>query len=137
MSYAIGAALQTAVYQQLLADPEVSAQVGAAIFDAPPTGNIPATYVSIGPESVRDRSDVSGHGAEHRFTVSVVTEEASFGAAKLLAGAISDALTDAEISLTRGLLVGLWFERATAQRTGKAGRARRIDLTFRARVEDN
>jgi hypothetical protein len=86
---------------------------------------------------VRDRSDISGAGAEHRFIVSVVTDEAGFAAAKSVAAAVSDALADANLPLSRGRLVGLWFDRVTARRSGKAGRVRRIDLRFRARVEDN
>jgi len=136
MSYAMSAALQSAVYQHLLADPAVSALVGAAVYDALPPGALPQTYVVLGAENVQDRSDSSGVGALHRFTVSVVTETAGFHAAKSVAGAISDALQDVDLTLSRGRLVGLWFDRAVARRTGKAGRIRRIDLRFRARVEE-
>jgi hypothetical protein len=137
MSYGMAAALQTAVYQHLLADTGVSALVGAAIYDALPAGTLPQMYVTLGPEDVRDRSDKTGAGALHRFTVSVVTETAGFGAAKTVAAAIGDALLDVDLPLSRGRLVGLWFERAAARRTGTAGAIRRIDLRFRARVEDN
>ena len=137
MSYGMAAALQSAVYQRLLADTSVSALVGVAIYDALPAGDLPTTYVSLGPENVSDRSDQTGGGALHRFTVSVVTETAGFGAAKAVAAAITDALTGVDLTLSRGRLVGLWFERASARRTGKAGRIRRIDLRFRARVEDS
>ena len=137
MSYGMAEALQSAVYQHLLADAGVSALVGAAIYDALPAGNVPDTYVSLGPEDVRDRSDKTGAAAEHRFTVSVITEASGFGGAKAVAGAIGDALLNADLALSRGRLVGLWFERASARRSGKAGRVRRIDLRFRARVEDN
>lgn len=137
MSYGMAAALQSAVYQHLLADTGVSALVGAAIYDALPAGTLPQTYVTLGPEEVRDGSDRSGAGAVHRFTVVVVTDAAGFGAAKTLAAAICDALVDASPTLSRGRLVGLWFERAAARRTGTTGATRRIDLRFRARVEDD
>jgi len=137
MSYGMAAALQTAVYQHLLADTGVSALVGAAIYDAVPAGELGETYVSLGPEDVRDSSDKSGVGAIHRFTVSVVTQTAGFSAAKEIAAAITDALGDTSLTLERGRLVGLWFERASARRSGRAGRIRRIDLRFRARLEDN
>lgn len=137
MSYGMATALQAAVYQHLLADTGVSALVGAAIYDALPPGDLPETYVSLGPEDVRDRSDKTGTGALHRFTISVITETAGFGAAKNVAAAISDALVGTDLSLSRGRLVGMWFERASAHRGGKAGRVRRIDLRFRARVEDD
>ena len=111
--------------------------MGDAIYDALPTGPVPGLYVLIGAEDVVDRSDVSGHGALHRFRVSVVTDADGYGRAKAVAAAVSDALQDAELVLSRGRMVGLWFERAVARRGGKADRARRIDLRFRARLEDS
>jgi len=115
----------------------VAAQSGGAIYDAVPAGSIPQTYVTLGPEEVRDASDRTGAGAMHRFTVSVVSEASGFGAAKTLAGAVCDALEGAALILDRGRLVGLWFERASARRTGTGGAIRQIDLRFRARVEDD
>lgn len=138
MSYGMAAALQAAVYQQLLADTEVSNLVGSAIYDAVPAGTLPQTYVTLGAEEVREASDSTGTGALHRFTISVMSEAAGFATAKTLAAAITDALVSPSIpSLSRGRLVGLWFEKAVANRTGSTGQTRRIDLKFRARVEDN
>ena len=137
MSYGMAAALQAAVFQHLRATPTINALVGNNIFDAMPAGAVPETYVTLGPEDVRDASDASGGGAIHRFTVSVVSELSGFSVAKSVASAVSDALEDPALTLDRGRVVGLWFERATAKRTGTAGQARRIDLRFRARVEDN
>ncbi|MFV0513150.1 MAG: DUF3168 domain-containing protein [Jhaorihella sp.] len=137
MSYGVSVALQEAVYRRLLDDPAVSGLVGAGVYDALPDGPVPETYVSLGPEDVRDRSDAEGAGALHRFTVSVISEARGFAAAKTVAGAVGDALLHGELALTRGRLVGLWFERASARRSGRAGQVRRIDLRFRARVEDN
>ena len=137
MSYGVSAALQAAVFQQLSANAEVSTQSGGAIYDAVPTGTVPETYVTLGPEEVREASDRSGAGALHRFTISVITEAAGFSGAKTLAGAVCDALDGAELSLDRGHLIGIWFERARARRTGTGGAVRQIDLRFRARVEDD
>ena len=135
MSYGITAVLQAAVYQRLISDAALTALAGGAIYDAVPPGPLPDLYVTLGPEDVRDRSDGTGAGALHRFTVSVVTGAAGFQAAKAAAAAISDALTGADLSLARGRLVAIWFHRARARREG-AGNMRRIDLTFRARVDD-
>ena len=55
---------------------------------------------------------------------------------KAAAAAVSDALVDADLPLTRGHLVSLRFLRAQAARKGP-GDTRQIDLTFRARVEDD
>ncbi|SIS49781.1 DUF3168 domain-containing protein [Phaeovulum vinaykumarii] len=134
MSYAGASALQTAVYQHLSASPALQALVGTAIHDAAPPGPISGTYVSLGPEEVRDASDQSGPGARHDFTVVVVSDAAGFHLAKEVAGVVSDLLVGADLPLTRGRLVALWFLRARARRVENAT-ARRIDLTFRARVE--
>lgn len=135
MSYGAAAALQQAVYQKLLADTTLDALVQGAVYDALPQGSLPDIYVTLGPEDVRDAADQSGDGAWHRFTVSVVTNGAGFQAAKEVAGAVSDALSDTTLTLTRGSMTGLHFFRARAARQG-TGAVRRIDLTFRARIDD-
>lgn len=132
MSYALSAALQLAVFQHLSSDPDLA---GVAIHDALPTGPVPQTYVLLGAEEVRDGSDVSGGGALHRFNVSVHSDSAGFSLAKQLAATLCDGLINAPLSLSRGHLVGLWFDRARARRMSDG--SRRIDLRFRARVEDD
>ncbi|MGR3813163.1 MAG: DUF3168 domain-containing protein [Cognatishimia activa] len=135
MSYGVAVALQSAIYQALVADVGVSGLVGSAVYDEVPGGVIPATYVTLGPEVAVDQSDKTGTGAEHRVTVSVVTDVAGFATAKAVAVAVSDALHNAELVLTRGTLVALRFDRAVASRE-EAANLRRIDLRFVARVED-
>jgi hypothetical protein len=127
--------LQSAVYQRLAADSALDALVGGAIYDAAPPGIVTGTYVSLGPEDARDASDQIGRGAFHEFVVSVVSDAAGFQTAKSVASAVSDALTGASLILARGRLVGLWFLKARARRVEDAD-VRRIDLTFRARIED-
>ncbi len=136
MSYGMASALQSAVYQQIANDPVVTALVGSAVYDALPPGTLPTTYVTLGPESVRERSDKSGRGALHTITISVVTDSAGFQAAKDVAAAISDTLDGGDLTLTRGTLIYLNFDRALAKLEG-TGAQRRIDLRFRARVEDD
>lgn len=136
MSYAVSTALQTAVFQALSADADVTALVGTDIYDALPAGTVPSLYIALGPERASDASDQTGHGARHDFTVSVVTDSAGFASAKAVAAAVSDALVDAPLTLTRGRLVSLRFRRAKAVRVSP-GDERRIDLTFRARVDDD
>lgn len=134
MSYAAGAALQAAVFTRLSTDAALVALVGAAIHDAMPPGPVSGTYVSLGPETVRDAADGSGPGAWHEFTVSVLSDAAGFQRVKEVAAAVSDALlAGPDLALTRGHLVGLWFLRARARRI-ETGGLRRLDLTFRARV---
>ena len=136
MSYGVSAALQQAVFQRVQGDAVLTGLVGGDIFDAAPTGTVPTTYVSLGPEDVSDASDKTGAGAVHEFTVSVVTEASGFRNAKDVAAAVSDALIDAPLMLTRGALISLGFLKARAKRV-QDGDVRRIDLRFRARVEDN
>ena len=133
MSYAIAAALQAAVFQHLSADATLTGLVGTDIYDALPPGTVPLLYVSLGPEDAKDRSDQTGPGADHVFTVSVVSEAAGFQTAKQVASAISDALHGADLTLSRGHLTSLWFQQAQARRVADAS-TRRIDLKFRARV---
>ena len=135
MSYGAAAALQAAIYQRLMADTALDTLVGSAIYDAVPPGTALGTYVSLGPEVVRDASSQTERGAVHEFSVSVVTDAAGFQNAKAVAAAVSDALTGATLVLARGHLVGLWFLRARARRVEEAD-VRRIDLFFRARIQD-
>jgi uncharacterized membrane protein YtjA (UPF0391 family) len=130
MSYGAAAALQSAIYQQLVAAPALA---GVAIYDAVPPGPA-ATFVLIGPEEARDQSDKSGLGAEHQLVISVITDATGFLGIKTIAAAISDALIGVPLTLTQGQLVSLFFLRASARRISE-GETRRIDLTFRARVQ--
>ncbi len=135
MSYAVSPSLQTAVYGAVAADATVQSLIGSDVFDEPPSGSLPLTYVVIGEEDVRGRSDSSADGAEHDLVVSVFSDAAGFAAAKDVAVAVSDVLVDADLTLARGRLVLMRFLRARARR-GSAPDGRRIDLRFRARVED-
>ena len=116
MSYALSSALQAAVYQALADDVALFAIVGDAIYDALPVGALPPMYVSLGPETVVDASDSTGVGAVHRFSVSVVSDTPAFAAVKVAAGVVSDVLHGADLTLSRGRLVLMTFERATAAR---------------------
>lgn len=136
MTYALSPSLQQAVYTALAGDAALAALVGTAIFDAPPTGALPALYVSLGPEQARARSDRSVQGARHDFMVSVITDAAGFQQAKAVAGAVSDVLAQPLGPLVRGRVVALNFLRAQAKRD-EVGQQRRIDLTFRALLDDD
>jgi hypothetical protein len=130
MSYAAAAALQTAIFQRLSTFPALA---GVTIYDAVPP-NATGTFVLIGPEEARDQSDKSGAGADHQLVISVITDATGFLSIKTIAADISDALIGVPLTLTRGALVQLLFLRASARRISE-GETRRIDLTFRARVQ--
>ncbi|MDC0737531.1 DUF3168 domain-containing protein [Cognatishimia sp. SS12] len=135
MSYGMAVALQSAVYQRLTADATLTGLIGTAVFDELPSGVFPATYVTLGPEVAVERSDKTGGGALHRFSVAVISDAAGFAHPKAVAVAICDALQDAALTLSRGHLVSLNFERAVASRE-EAASLRRIELRFAARVDD-
>lgn len=134
MSYMSAAALQAAVYQHLVADAPLAALVDGGIHDAPVPGTASGSYVVLGAEEVIDRSDVSGPGAEHRFTLSILSDAPGFQHAKEIAGRIGRILPGADLALSEGRLVDLWFHQAQARRV-EGGAVRRIDLRFRARIE--
>lgn len=136
MSYAVSEALQGAIYQALTEAPDVAAIVGNSVFDAGPTGEVPDLYITLGPEDARARSDSTGMVTDHRLTIAVVGRVSGFSRLKAAAGAVTDCLHAASLPLARGRLVGLAFQGARARKR-PAKEERRIDLTFRAIVEDN
>ena len=128
MSLAASAALQAAVYQALRADPGLGALVGDAVFDAMPVTAPTGTHVALGPED---------GGARHDFVVSVLSgseDGGGFGPVKAAAAAVVAALEDGALTLEHGHLAGLWFVAARARRSD-GGAGRRVDMTFRARID--
>ena len=89
MSYATAAALQSALYDRLTSDAAVTALVGSDIYDGIPSGTIPPLYLSLGEETVTDRSDKDGPGARHDVTLTIVTQANGFSNAKVLAAAVA------------------------------------------------
>lgn len=128
LTYAVSASLQAAVYAGLQG-------ISVPVFDVAPGGVLPTTYAVLGTEDVRDRSDGTGGGALHDLVVSVHSDSAGFSAGKDVAAEICDALVGADFTLTRGRLVSMHFLKARARQGATPG-ARRIDLRFRARVDD-
>lgn len=129
MSYGAAAALQRALYARLRETPELA---GVELHDALPPA-LGGTFVLLGAEEVRDASDASGAGAEHRITLSVISDAAGFLAAKAIAVAICAAMEVPFAPLEVGQLVGVSFLSAQARRLDE-GRVRRIDLRFRMRI---
>ena len=135
MTFAVSHALQAGIFGALSNDAALSGLVGANIYDAPPSGAAPETYIVIGDEIARDRSTKTYNGAAHDFVVNVVSDTAGFATAKQVAAAVCDALIDVTMPLSRGRLVGLRFRSARAVRDDSPGQ-RQIDLRFRAFVAD-
>ncbi|MGR3485925.1 MAG: tail completion protein gp17 [Paracoccaceae bacterium] len=128
MTHASGA-LQAAIHAALSAP----GAVAAPVRDGAPPGAAPPVHVSIGPGTVTDASDASGSGSDHRPVVSVHAQTDGFAAAHAVAAQVRAALVAAPP--VAGARVVAWgFVRAAARRD-RAG-DRRIDLTFRARLDD-
>lgn len=138
MSYAMSEALQKAVYERLQADPALQAIVGDEIYDTPPDVPVteaPALHVTLGEERVRDGSTKTSSGAVHDFSVTVHALTEGFARPKAAAAAVADALMGVPLVLDRGVLIDLRFLFARAER-GTANRPRRVDMRFRAVLED-
>lgn len=130
MSYGAAGALQAAVHAALTGHPDLA---GVPVLDAVPTGS-GGTFVLIGPEEVRDASDKSGAGAEHRVEIAVLSDAAGFLTAKAAAAAACDAVEGLALPAADGRVVGVQFVKAVARRL-EDGAMRRIDLSFRVRVD--
>jgi Protein of unknown function (DUF3168) len=131
MSYGAAAALQSAIFARLSG---WAGLTGVSIVDEVPTGGGRGTFVLMGPEVALDRGDGTAGGAEHQLQISVISDAKGFLAAKTAAAAVSAALVGAPLTLTAGTLVSLGFVRANARRL-EQGDSRRIDMTFRARID--
>lgn len=135
MTYALGESLQIAIYSRLATDPALDALLDGAIYDAVPQA-APDLFIALGPEVVSDRSDQTGAGARHDMLISVVTARDGYMAAKTAAARVSDSLLSANLIMVRGHVVSLRFLKARARRDEGEG-TRRIDLWFRARLDDD
>ena len=131
MSYDAAAALQAAIYGRLSGWPGLA---GVSVVDELPSGAGRGTFVLLGPETALDKGDATAQAAEHQLQISVISDAKGFLAAKTAAAEVSAALVDAALTLGAGTLVGLQFTKAVARRLDQ-GDARRIDMTFRARVD--
>lgn len=139
MTYALSWPLQQAVYELLSGDPAITDLIGTRIYDAPLTIGEEAEpdglYVTIGDERVDDWSTASDRGAAHRLTIAVNAPRRGFSEAKQLAGAISDAMLDGTLALSRGRVVLVHFAGARTRREERDA-LRRIEMRFRVTVED-
>lgn len=132
MTYALSAPLQAAVFARLTGDPALT---DIPVFDAQPETLVAPVYVVLGAEDVRDRSDKTGRAAQHRFVLTVAGDGGGFHVLKETAAAVEAAL-GAGLVLTRGRVASMRFERAVARRD-RDGTRRRVEMTFRALLDDN
>ncbi len=132
MSYAATAALQEAVYSVLSGDATITTLTDGNVYDALPPGPVPSLYVSLGPERVRDASDVMADAAIHDFPIIVTSDGTGFHEAKRVAAAVSDALLGGTFVMSQGAVTAMNFLRARARRVGNV---REIEIWFRAMID--
>ncbi len=139
MSLALSGELQGAVYTALANDAALMALVGNEIYDAPlPSGGaLPeGEHVTLGEETVKPFNTMTSRGAVHDIDIFVHSTASGFSAAKDVIRAIGDVLDDSTLSLASGNMVRLHFLKARARR-GVAPELRRVELRFRAVLEEN
>lgn len=139
MTYALSWPLQQGVFELLSAAPGVALFVGGRIYDAPLPAEAEtdpgALYITIGDESVADWSTGSDRGAVHDLTIAVHAPRRGFAEAKQAAGAISDALLNGQVAMSRGRAVQVRFLGARTRRE-EGDALRRVEMRFRVTVED-
>ena len=129
-------ALQTAIYTVLTNDAVVTNILGSAIYDAIPTGALPALFAHLGEDVVLDRSDKTHFLRYHDVTITVVTSDPGFLSAKNAASAICNALASTPVVVDTANLIRLQFRTARALRD-ENGSARKILLNFRAAIDES
>lgn len=109
-------ALQTALYQRLVADTALAALIGGARIydDVPRDATFP--YVTFGPVTVRDFSTGTETHHEHAVALHVWSRAAGRKETHEILGAVQDAVHEAGLTLAGHRLVNLRFETSETRR---------------------
>ncbi|MEA2936833.1 MAG: hypothetical protein QOC56_337 [Alphaproteobacteria bacterium] len=103
------------------------------IYDEPPKG-VSFPYVTLGEARISDWSTGSEGGQEHQLTLHAWSRQGGHREAHLVAGALLQALDDANLALTDHRLVNLRFALADVRRESD-GRTYHALVRFRAVTE--
>ena len=134
MRIGFSAQLQAFLYATLQNDATLTQKLNGHIFDAPPPGPLPFTYITLGPEKVTDASDMTAKASVHEVAISVVTTQTGFASIKELSDLIIERLDHKTTSFSQGAITSMQFLRSEAAREAD-GTIRRVDLVFRARID--
>jgi hypothetical protein len=127
-------ALRSAIHDWLRADAGLIAALGGAhIHDAPPHGQA-FPYVTLGEARITDASVDDGATQEHLLTLHAWSRQGGHREAHVIAGALLQALDDAELSPSGHRLVNLRFAVADIRREAD-GRTYHAVVRFRAVTE--
>lgn len=127
------ASLKAALRSHLLADADIAALIGVAVFEVPPRGAAPP-YLVIGDALARDRGAVGGEGHELELDLLVITKERGSAGALTLASAVEAALASPLPALEGHHLVALEI-RQSVTRHEAATSLTRATLRLRAFTE--
>jgi hypothetical protein len=131
---AAAAALRAAIHDALVADtPLTSLLGGPRIYDEVPI-SVVFPYVMLGETRVSDWSTGSERGAEHQLTLHAWSRQGGHKEAHLVAGALLQALDDADLTLADHRLINLRFALADVRREAD-GRTYHALVRFRAVTE--
>ena len=139
MTYALAWPLQEALFGLLTTDSGCVEALGGRVFD----GTLPlkdadaeGAYLVIGDEIARDGSTKTEDGAVHVVRMDLYAPRRGFGDAKRAAAAVSDAVLEGHIPISRGSVVNARFVDAETERDQNDA-LRRIRLRFRITLEDS
>jgi len=135
MSFGASADLQRVIYDLLSATGSGDALEGIPVVDRFEAGTLPPVYVAIGPERMRDRSTKTSRSAEHRLSITVHSALGGFARIKEIAAAIAERLEGQRPALASGTLCSLRLI-SVAPARGGSGEERRVEMNFRAFVDD-
>lgn len=103
-------ALQNAIHDALAGDAALTTLI-TGVYDHVP-GDAMLPFVTLGPAMVSDWSAGSFDGHDHDITLDVWVPGPGHGAAKIIMGAVQDALHDRDLALEGAELVMLRFRTA-------------------------
>ena len=136
MTMALSAPLQTALFAELSAAPELATLSGRIYDDAPhQSADAAEAYVTIGDETVSAWDTATESGAIHDVVIRIYSPVRGFLSPKQIAGSICEVLCEGSLALSRGAVITTKFVSAQTKRE-EQGALRRIDLTFRFVIED-
>lgn len=126
--------LQLAVIAALKAHSGVTAIVSDRVYDTPPKG-AQKPYTSLGPSQVSPELADEYAGARNRFQVDGWTANAFAGVRKTLGQAITDALHDAQLTLSENQRCVFVEHEQTHHLTEPDGTTRHVAVIFTAATE--
>jgi Protein of unknown function (DUF3168) len=127
-------ALRAAIYDALVADGPLNAALGGPkVYDEPPK-SVVFPYVTLGEARITDWSTGTESGEEHALTLHAWSRQGGHKEAHAVAGAVLQALDDADLTLDQHRLINLRFTLADVRREND-GRTYHAVVRFRAVTE--